>query len=60
MRVAAQGKYYGSPTSIESDGQTAGKHHLMETCTWEIHNQARHSDKVLDIFNTGKTKLLAV
>ena len=60
VRVAAQGKYYGSPTSKEGEGQAAGKHPLLETSNWKIHNQARHNNKVLDILNTGNTKLLAV
>jgi len=59
VRVAAQGKYYGSPTSKEGEGQAAGKHPLLETSNWKIHNQARHNNKVLDILNTGNTKLLA-
>ena len=59
MRVAAQVKYYGSPTKEEA----GNKHILMETDNWkkvDPKRQARHNNTILDIMNTGNSKLLAV
>ena len=59
VRVAAQGKYSGSPTKEEA----SNKHILMETDNWkkvDPKRQARHNNTILDIMNTGNSKLLAV
>merc|ERR1712025_1306350 len=56
VRVAAQGKYYGSP------GNEGNRHLLMEQENWkkvDPRRQASHNNKLLDILNTGNAKLLA-
>ena len=60
VRVAAQGKYYGSPGK---EGEDGNRHILMEQKNWEKvdpRRQAMHNNKILDILNTGNAKLLAV
>jgi len=59
VRVAAQGKYYGSPGK---EGEDGNRHILMEQENWkkvDPRRQAMHNNKILDILNTGNAKLLA-
>ena len=65
MRVAAQGKYYGSPSTkvVDENEAPKGSHPLLETSNWtkvDPTRQAKHNRTLLDVINTGNTRLLAV
>ena len=58
VRVAAQGRYYGSPGKEEEN-----RHLLMEQDNWkkvDPRKQAQHNNRILDFLNTGNAKVLAV
>eukprot|EP00092_Neocalanus_flemingeri_P041702 GFUD01045421.1.p1 GENE.GFUD01045421.1~~GFUD01045421.1.p1 ORF type:complete len:799 (+),score=280.70 GFUD01045421.1:73-2469(+) len=59
VRVAAQGKFYGSPTNKDKEVPSADmKHPLLETSNWRV--VEGHNSRVLGVVNTGNTRLLAV
>jgi len=56
VRVAAKGRFYGSPTNMDM------KHPLLETSNWREVNpvmQSKHNKTILDVINMGNTRLLA-
>jgi len=58
VRVAAQGRYYGSPGKEDENN----RHLLMEQDNWkkvDPRKQALHNNRILDFLNTGNAKVLA-
>jgi len=62
VRVAAQGKYYGSPSTKDKEDKSPDmKHPLLETSNWAVNpaRQAEHNKNLLNMVNTGNTGLLS-
>jgi len=56
VRVAAQGKFYGSPSNMPVEG--GFRHPLQTNENWKVLNVQKHRTNLLNILNSGNMKIL--